>query len=254
MRIVAAIQVRMGSSRLPGKTLLPISGRPLLGHLLDRLRRCHRLDGIVVATSRLPENDAIDDFCRDEGVPCFRGSEDDLLERTLGALQSQEADVGVVAFGDGPLIDPQLVDQVIREYLDTVESFDFVSNDLKTSYPPGMEVEVFAVSALVDAAARAEDPAVREHGTLYIRQNPDRYRLRNVEAPPELRRPDLEMEVDTEEDVQVISRILDHFRDRPEFGLSDIISFLDANPALAAINRDVPRHWKEFREAAGGNS
>ena len=237
----------MGSSRLPGKALLPVAGKPVLGHLLDRLARARRLDGVVVATSVRPENDAIEAYCRSRGTPCFRGDEDDVLGRMLGALRAEGASVGVEVFGDCPLIDPAIVDEMIGRYLAAEGGLDFVGNDLSTTWPPGMEVEVFPLAALEDSARRCQDPAIREHGTLFIRQNPGLYRLSNIEAPPAFRRPDLELEVDTAEDLAVLEAVLDHFAGRPDYGLGELIAFLDAAPELAALNKDVPRRWKEFR-------
>lgn len=246
-RVVAAVQVRMGSSRLPGKVLRPVRGKPLLGHLLDRLALCQRLDGVVVATSVRPENQAIADYCATRGTPCFRGDEDDVLGRMLGALRSCAATVGVEVFGDCPLIDPALVDESVDFYLDHRYVYDFVGNDLKTTFPPGMEVEVFSLVALADAAQRTDDPAIREHGTLFIRQNPGLYRLFSIEAPPELHRPEIEVEVDTEEDIAVISAILERFANQPDVGVRDIIAFLDANPEIRGANATVTRRWKQYR-------
>lgn len=247
MTTIATVQVRMGSTRLPGKVLSTVEGKPLLGHLLDRLALCHRLDGVVVATSVRPENDAIEDYCRSRGAPCFRGDEDDVLGRMLGALRQAKADTGVVIFGDCPLIDPAIVDEMVGLYEKDGEAWDFLGNDLKTTYPPGMEVEVFRMSAFEDSHLRCQDPAIREHGTLFIRQNPGLYRVRNIEAPPQFHRPELELEVDTAEDMTVLEAVLEQFAGQPRFGLAELIAFLDANPDIAARNRDVPRRWKEFR-------
>lgn len=257
-KIIAAVQVRMGSSRLPGKVLREIAGKPLLGHLLDRLALSRRLDGVVVATSVRPENQAIADYCAARGTPCFRGDEDDVLGRMLGALQSCGATIGVEVFGDCPLIDPALVDEMINRYLEAASAvgsgdggggYDFVGNDLSTTYPPGMEVEVFSVAALDDAGRRTADPAIREHGTLFIRQNPGLYRLLSVEAPPELHRPEVEIEVDTEEDLVVIGAVVERFAGQPDVGLREILAFLDANPALRDVNAAVARRWKQFRDS-----
>jgi spore coat polysaccharide biosynthesis protein SpsF (cytidylyltransferase family) len=238
----------MGSSRLPGKVLHPVAGKPLLGHLLDRLALARRLDGVIVATSQRPENDAIEAYCRSRGTPCFRGDEDDVLGRMLGALRARNATVGVTVFGDCPLIDPAIVDHMVEVFQQAGGCYDFVGNDLRTTYPPGMEVEVYAMAAFEDSAQRCTDPAIREHGTLYIRQNPDRYRLCSVEAPPELHRPELELEIDTAEDLLVLGPVLEQFPAGTP--LAEVIAFLDAHPDLAAANRDVPRRWKEFRDDA----
>ena len=124
---------------------------------------------------------------------------------------------------------------------------DFVSNDLSTTWPPGMEVEVFKVAALEDSASRCDDAGIREHGTLYMRQNPNLYRLHNLEAPSRHRRPDLSLEVDVAEDLDVIKTILTVFGGRSDMTLSEIISYLERHPSLAARNRNVTRRWRQYR-------
>jgi len=226
-----------------------ITDKPLLGHLVSRLRRSKILDDIIVATSINPENDIIESYCKENSIACFRGDEDDVLERTLGALRKMNATIGVEVFGDCPLIDPIIVDMIIEEFLNDKNDPDFVGNDLKTSFPPGMDVEVFKVSALEEAAGKVTDPAIREHGTLFIRQNPSIFKVKNIEAPKKWHRPDLELEVDTEEDVYVVSKIFKHFHalNNENFGIDDIIEFMDSNPDLKKINSEVPRRWKEAR-------
>ena len=247
MKVVASIQVRMGSGRLPGKVMKEVGqGRPLLGYLLDRLRLTSVLDQIVVATSTRAENDVIEEFCQSERIPCFRGSENDVLERTVEALMSQNADIGVEVFGDCPLIDPAIVDDIVTYFLENPE-YDFVGNDHQTTYPPGMEVEVFSIGALKDSHRRVSDPAIREHGTLFIRQNPDIYRLINLNAPSDLSRPEMELEVDTVEDLQVIKAITENFSARQDYSLSEIIQFMDSDKTLAMINQGIPRRWREAR-------
>ena len=247
--IIASIQVRMGSSRYPGKVMYKVAEKPLLGHLISRLQRSKKLDDIVVATSVNAENDLIESYCKENSIACFRGDEDDVLERTLGALHKMNATIGVEVFGDCPLIDPIIVDMNIDEFLNDENDPDFVGNDLKTTFPPGMDVEVFKVSALEDSSCRIVDKAIREHGTLYIRQNPQIYKVSNIEAPKKWYQPDLELEVDTEEDVYVVSKIFEHFHalNNENFGIDDIINFMDSNPDLKKMNAEVPRRWKELR-------
>ena len=247
--IVASVQVRMGSSRYPGKAMYEMADKPLLGHLVSRLRRSKLLNDIIVATSINPENDVIESYCIENLIACFRGDEDDVLARTLGALHKMDASIGVEVFGDCPLIDPIIVDMIIEEFLNDENDLDFVGNDLKTTFPPGMEVEVFKVSALAEAADKASDPAIREHGTLYIRQNPSIFKVKNVEAPKQWYRPEMELEVDTEEDVYVVTKIFEHFHSvyNEKFGIDDIIEFMDRNPDLKKMNSKVPRRWKKTR-------
>ena len=247
MGAVAVVNVRMGSQRLPGKVLREVCGKPLLGLLLARLHRARSLEQVIVATSRLAVNDAIAELCAELGVNCFRGPEEDVLARTLGALSSADAETGVIVFGDGPLIDPLIVDRVVETYLQSAPRHDFVGNDLATTYPPGMEVEAFSVAALADADRRCSDSSIREHSSLYLRRNPQRYRLLNLEAPAEVRRPELKLEVDTEIDLEVITEILRHFGERLDFTLREIIEFLDAHPEVARRNRGVHRRWRSER-------
>ncbi len=162
------------------------------------------------------------------------------------------ANIGVEVFGDCPLIDPIVVDFIIDKFLNDKDDPDFVGNDLKTTFPPGMDVEVFKVSALNDADSKIKDPTIREHGTLYIRQNPSFYKVKNIVAPTKWHRPELELEVDTEEDIYVVSKIFEHFlsEKNQNFGIDDIIEFMDSNPNLKKMNAEVPRRWKEARGEA----
>ena len=227
---------------------MPLGNRPLLGFLIERLRLCWTIDEVVVATSIENENDVIEEFCANEGIACFRGSEEDVLKRTLGALESVSATIGVEVFGDCPLIDPLIVDDIVTKFLDHAR-YDFIGNDLKTTYPPGMEVEVFSVAALQDSDYRvaASDP-IREHGTLFIRQNPQLYKVINLEAEGKRRRPEVELEVDSREDLDVVTAIIQHFDPRIDFSLDEVLRFLDDNPEIVEINRSVHRRWKEFRD------
>ena len=159
-----------------------------------------------------------------------------------------DATIGVEVFGDCPLIDPAIVDDMVNIFLEARGNLDLVGNDLRTTYPPGMEVEVFKVSALEDASVRAVDSGVREHGTLYLRQNPDFYRLRNVEALPRYHHPELELEVDSAEDVVVVTAVLEHLKGRTSYSLDEVIAFMSSRPDLCAVNSRVSRRWKAFRE------
>lgn len=221
---------------------------PLLGFLIGRLKQSKLITQIVVATTDKAKDDAIEDYCNKHDLAIFRGSEDDVLERMVGAFRSQSADICVEAFGDGPLIDPKVVDLVIQRYIDADGAIDLVGNDMKTTYPPGMDVEAFSMSAFEKSDLMATDPSIREHGTGFMRQNPDIFRLLNIEAPEHQRRPELEIEVDTAEDFDVVKAIIDHFVPRIDFTLDEIIAFLDTRPDIVALNQDVHRRWKEYRD------
>ena len=238
----------MGSGRLPGKTMVDLDGRPLLWHLINRLRQTSGIDEISVATSILKENDVIENFCKSEKLFCYRGSEEDVLTRTLESLKAHDADVGVIVYGDNPLVDPVVVDEVIDFYKVNRE-YDWVGNDLLTTFPAGMEVEVFNIGALLDSSNRETDPSIREHGTLHIRQNPNTYSLWNIEAEGVRRRPDLHLGVDVGEDLEVVRMIMKHFSNGAVFRLEDIIEYLDRNPQLPLRNRNVHRRWRKYRQS-----
>jgi len=245
----ATLQARMGSSRLPGKVMLPILGRPMIELQIERIRRSRLIDRIVLATSTRPLDDPLEELGDRLGVGVFRGSEEDLLSRIAGALRAHGGELHVELFGDSPLPDPALLDEVIRFYLDHTDRLDVVTNALTTTYPPGLEVTVYPCRVLFDAERNAHSPEEREHVSVAILRHPERYRIRNLEAPPPLRRPEIYLEVDTAEDFEVISAVYEQlYPQHPEFGLPEILAFLDSRPELAARNRHVERRWMRYRQ------
>ncbi len=249
MKIVAIIQVRMGSTRLPGKVMKEILCKPVLELLIERLRYSKLIDQIAVATSVNAKDDVIENLCKRLGISCFRGSEDDVMGRVLGALKHYGADAGLEIYGDCPLLDPAIIDNIIQYYKDNSDLYDFVSNDLKTTYPPGLETEVYSVNAFADASNRTSDPEIREHSTLYLRQHPELYRLHNIEAPPELHYPEIYIELDTPEDFTVVKTIYEAlYNEGKIFSAEEILDFLRQNPHVAELNRRIERRWKKYRK------
>lgn len=238
MRTVCTIEARMRSTRLPGKVLKPLGGRPMLARMIERLARSKRLDAIVVATTDHPADDAIAELARELGVGCHRGSEEDVLDRVLRAAQGARADLIVETTGDCPLIDPEIVDRTIETF--AAGAYDYVSNCHKPSFPRGFEVQVFPTKVLAEVARLTDDPADREHVSLYIYEHPERFRLGLVESglPPADR--SLRLTVDTPEDYALVGRVFDElYPTNPRFGLRDVIDLLHRRPELAAINRNV---------------
>jgi spore coat polysaccharide biosynthesis protein SpsF (cytidylyltransferase family) len=249
MKVVASVQVRMGSTRLPGKVMKNIQGKPVLRHLLERVKRSKTIDEVVVNTSINPKDDIIEQYCVEYNISFHRGSEDDVLSRIIEAMKRYKADIGVTLFGDCPIVDPEIIDQVVSFYTEHEGKYDYVGNDLKTTFPPGLEVEVYSIAALEDARRRLNDPSIKEHGTLFIRKNPGIYRLHNIEAPPELHYPEMEIELDDENDFIVLEAIFNHFNGigNLTFNAIDVVEFLKLNPKLQELNRNVNRLWKEYR-------
>ncbi len=171
MNVTIIVQARMGSSRLPGKVLLPCLGRPMLSYQIDRLRQVKYADRIVVATSDLPLDDPIAEFCRASGIDVFRGDVNDVLSRYAKTAQAFDADVIVRLTADCPLIDPVVVDHGIIKYLEFCGSDLYVSNVIDRTYPRGMDVEVFSRELLDEAHEKAESPYQREHVTPYMTQS-----------------------------------------------------------------------------------
>ena len=251
MKIVASIQARLGSTRLPGKVLKVINGKSILLRHVERLRRSRLLDDVIVATTTNPNDDAIVQFCIDNSITYFRGSEDDVLDRIASMIYEKSIDIHVECFGDSPLTDPHIVDEVIGFYLKHEESIDFVSNSLKTTYPPGQEVIVYRGECLIKANKNIdEDDPLREHVSIHIAKHPSKFRLVNLEAPEYYYYPDIFLELDTPEDFKMISIIFNYFDSRniEHFSLSEILDFLKENKDLISINNKVERRWKEFRK------
>lgn len=249
MKIAATIQARTGSTRLPNKVLLPILGEPMIARQIERIQRSLLIDEVIIATTTNPKDDAIEDLAQRLGVSCFRGSEDRVLDRIVSTLKHFRVDLHVSFCGDCPLPDPTIIDSVIGVYLKNKDSYDYVSNGMKTTFPPGLEVSVYLPKILYEVDGLVSRPEDREHVGVHIRSHPDRYRILNVEAPPWYHYPDLFLEVDTEEDFKVIKAIYEAlYPSNPYFLLPHIIEFMNQNPALAESNRHVPRRWKKFRE------
>ncbi|MCK4858639.1 MAG: glycosyltransferase family protein, partial [candidate division Zixibacteria bacterium] len=197
------VQARMRSKRLPGKVLKTVLGKSLLEYQTERLRRVTLADKIIIATTTNTTDQPLVEFCQQHSLPCFRGSEEDVLGRYCGAAASHEVDVIVRVTADCPLIDPKVIDKVIRCYLDSQGSFDFVSNTLARTYPRGMDCEVFPALLLEEIEREATAPPDREHVTPFFYRHPDRYRLGNVTHESDQSRH--RWTVDTHEDLELIT-------------------------------------------------
>lgn len=239
--IWAVVPGRMGSSRMRGKTMAELAGQASLRHIIERLRQVPSLDGIVIATTHLDEDDVIAECARSAGVSLYRASADDVLARTLEAARSVGASTIVTVSGDCPLIDPHVVQQAVEEYRQHLP--DYASNSLHGyKYPIGFSVEVFSTDLLESVADEAVAPRDREHVTLFFYEHPERFRLLGVEPSERHRRPDLRLTLDTPEDYKVISAIYDAlYRTDPCFGLDAVLDYLDRHPELVAINGHVPQ-------------
>lgn len=246
MKTVATIEARMGSSRLPGKTLAPILGRPMLELLIERLKRSRLLDEVVVATTVDPADEAIERLAKRMGVGCYRGSIDNVLERVLRAAEAYQTDLIVETTGDNPLIDPEIVDQLIEMFHSG--QYDYVSNDLQETFVDGLNAKLFLTSTLAEVNELTQNELDQEHVSLYIYEHPERYRLGNLSAPPGLRRPEIRLSVDTAEDLAFVTKIFEAlYPKNPAFSAYDIVRVLDEHPEWLEINSHIqqkPVHYK----------
>jgi spore coat polysaccharide biosynthesis protein SpsF len=238
MKTVITIEARMCSTRLPGKVLKPILGRPMLAIMIERLQRVWQVDEIVIATTNNPADNPIADLAKHLGVGWFRGSEEDVLDRVLKAAQSVNADLIVEMTGDCPLVDPLIVDQMIATF--KTNSVDYCANILSRTYPRGMDTQVFPVKILAQVSDLTQSPADREHVSLYIYEHPERFRLLNVASglPPQAA--DLRLTVDTPEDLELVQAIYQElYPINPKFNLSDILMLFQRQPDLKMINQQI---------------
>lgn len=243
-KIVCTIEARMGSSRLPGKVLLPLRGEPALARMVERVRRSRYVDEVVVATTTGRPETAIVDACDRMGCASFRGSEQDVLARVLGAARSVGGDIIVELTGDCPLIDHRHIDEVVEAFYDG--EWDYASNALVRSYPDGFDVQVFPVSVLAEVDRLTDDPIDRVHVSYYIYTHPERFRCRNVKAEGVMDWPECAVTLDEPEDYRLIQAVYDELHPRdPDFSALDVVRLLRARPELLDIVRDIRRKSPE---------
>jgi glutamate-1-semialdehyde aminotransferase/spore coat polysaccharide biosynthesis protein SpsF (cytidylyltransferase family)/predicted dehydrogenase len=233
--VVAIIQARMGSSRLPGKSLAPIEGRPMLWHVIERVKQARLVDRIVVATSVSPADDAIEKMCREKSVSCYRGSEHDVLDRFYSAARAEKAAQVVRITADCPLIDPEVIDRVVLRF--QRGDLDYASNAMVRSYPDGLDTEIFSFSALERAWHGATQTSEREHVTPYLRS--DKFRTANVENDSATLYQHYRWTVDEPRDLEFIRAVYKAFRERERFGMKDVLELIEKTPGLEKMNSEI---------------
>jgi spore coat polysaccharide biosynthesis protein SpsF len=247
MKRVAIVQARMTSTRLPGKVLLDLGGRPMLARQLDRLGLCKMLDEIVVATTTNRTDDPIVDLCKEQGVRFFRGSEQDVLGRYVSAAREAGADVIARVTSDCPLIDPQVTDSVVSELVKNSSACDYASNSNKRTFPRGLDAEAFFFDTLLRMDRLATSNAAREHVTLFLTyERPELFVRRGV--VDEQDHSDLRWTVDTEVDLEVVRMIFDGLEmgNRTVF-YPEILDYVLARPQLCSMNAHV-KTWDPLRQ------
>jgi spore coat polysaccharide biosynthesis protein SpsF len=238
-KIIATIEARMTSSRLPGKVLLPLAGRPALERMIERVRRSRYLDGISVATTTNSADDMIVDLAKRMKVSCFRGSECDVLGRVVQAARAVAADIVVELTADCPAMDARVIDRGIEEYF--AHPCDCSTNVIKRTYARGFDVQVYPLTLLTSVDAATNDPLDREHVTryIYLREGAPyhihHWKIGGVYAWPELR-----MTLDERDDWILINAVFERLiTEHSDFIYEDVIDLLRAEPDMASINSHV---------------
>ncbi len=244
--ILAIVQARMSSHRLPGKVLKPILGEPMLSHQIRRIQRSHNIDKLIVATSDHYSDNAIASLCSQLSIGCFRGSLSNVLERFFLAAEAFKPEHIVRLTGDCPVIDPVIIDDVISLHLK--QKSDYCSNCHPATYPDGLDVEVMTWQALLTAYREAESKLDLEHVTPYIALHPERFRIANklsVEDNSHLR-----WTVDEAEDFELINQLFNRLYPlKPNFEYQDMLNLIGESPNLSKINRTHKRNAGSGKES-----
>lgn len=231
--ILGIVQARATSKRLPGKVLRPILGQPMLLRQVERLRHARGLDALLIATSVEPSDDPIADLCKREGLTYFRGSLEDTLDRFYQAAKPRRPSQVVRLTGDCPLIDPALLDRLIRIHLEG--QYDYSSNALERTFPDGLDAEIMRFDALERAWREAMLPSEREHVTPYLYKHPELFRIGQLKQERDLSA--LRWTVDEAPDFELVSRIYEAlYPGNPTFGMQEILGFLEQRPELKLLN------------------
>lgn len=249
MKTAAVITVRMTSSRMPGKSMALLAGKPSLQHIIERMQFSKKLDEIIVATTVNEDDQTIIDLCTALGIKYFRGSEDDVLGRILGAAEQFDIENILYICGDCSCSDPVLADELLSFFFSG--DYDYVSNCDPLTYPVGQNLEVFTRKALQKLDAETQNPWDREHVTEYFYTHPEMYRCGFVYAPEELERPSYRLCIDLPEDHRMMGMIFDAlYKEGEAFTTKDIVEFLDAHPEIVKINEML--RFKKYKAAVVG--
>ena len=236
---LAIIQARMNSSRLPGKVLMEVAGQPILSHQIRRVEKSKSVKNIVIATTISRSDDAIENLADRLGVGCFRGSESDVLSRFAGVARMVHADIYIRLTADCPLIDAEILDQVVTLLVNQSTKYDYASNVLKRTYPRGLDVEAFFGDTLFRLDRLAITKEDREHVTTYLRiRRPELFACCSLEDEQD--NSDLRWTLDAHLDFEVLSRIINWMNlSDPYAPYKEILKFVRAHPELAQMNSDV---------------
>jgi len=238
MKTILVVQARMGSSRLPGKTMLVVNGKTVIRHMLERLKRCRSVDRVVLSVPESAKDKVLIDQAIKLDIEYFAGSELDVLDRFYQTSARYAPAHVVRCTGDCPLIDPHIVDNIVKAHIHN--NNDYTSNALIKSYPYGFEVEVIRFETLAVTADEAKEAYEREHVTPFVYQHPKRFKVQNILADKKHHRPDLRLCVDTKEDFELVSRVFAKLdTGSNHFSIEDVIDLINHHTDWIKINSHI---------------
>ncbi|MEK4951402.1 glycosyltransferase family protein [Bacillus sp. FSL W8-1127] len=234
MKNIIIIQARMGSSRLPGKILKPLGEHDVLTYVVERCKKIKGVSDVIVATSTLPQDGRVEDWCKRHGVSFFRGSEEDVLDRYVQCAKVYEPDYVMRVTADCPFVDFEMANEIVK--LMEQEKVDII--DLDGELPRGLAVELISYQALQYIHRHGHEPRHREHVTYYAYEFKEEFQRASYSVPVNRRHPELRITLDTEEDYALCKAVADYFKD-PLVSSVDVINFLLKHPEIANLNKHV---------------
>ncbi len=234
--VICMIQARMDSQRFPGKVLKEINGIPIISLIVKRVSNAKNISKIIVVTSDSNEDDILCEYLKNEKIEFFRGNKNNVLSRFYQAAKKFNADFIIRLTGDNPFVDSDIVNQIVSECLKG--KYDYVSNDLERTFPFGLDVEILRFNTLEKISEKTSNPAELEHVTLFIRNNPQLFSIKNISAPVNLRHPEWRLTIDEFDDLKLIQKIVDISSD-PFLSYERIVDILQRNPDLVSINKNI---------------
>lgn len=237
-KVVATIEGRMTSTRLPGKIMMPLAGRPVMAHMIERHRKARHVDEVVVATTTNAEDDPVVALCEEMKCAYYRGSEEDVFARVREAGEKHGAEYLLQGMADCPLVDFRHMDTCLELLAES--GADVAGNEFPQTFPLGFNVRAYKFSTFREAEARDSDPAYREHAGYSIRSQPEKFKVANWEADGEMKWPALRLTLDTPQDYRLISAVYDAlYSKNADFSAEDVVAFLKTRPDLVAINSEI---------------
>lgn len=238
MNATCIVQARMGSNRMPGKIMRKLKGKPILWHVVERIKASKTVNQIIIATSDLEQDDIVNELASAMNIECIRGSEDDVLDRYVKASKIAKNEVLIRITSDCPLIDPKTIDKCVERFID--DKCDYLAPTCEGGILRGLDTEVFSKKTLIDVSRIAKKKSYREHVTLYIYKHPEKYVINRVKLDNKYSHPTWRLCVDEEVDYILMSKIYDKlYKENEIIDINDVVDYLNKNENLIKINSSV---------------